>query len=262
MTADVRVADTTDLREAVYRFRYDVYVREMGRSEPYADHTRRRLTDPMDETAVIVAAVDAQGDIIGTLRTNPLQRGGTAHYEHLYGIDALPACVRNAASITTRLMVSRCRRGSALVVRLAAAAWGAGLGARIQTDFIDCNAHLVPFFTRLGYRAQRTIHHPQYGAVTVMRLDVFDHAHLIDVRSPLRRLVPSATAMAPGRPLSARVDLDREPEQNPPGFIHRCVDRLPTDLFGVTRDLSRACGSDRAGACVRLPAAQPVWRRC
>jgi hypothetical protein len=190
MTAEVRVADTSDLREAVYRFRYDVYVREMGRSEPYADHGRRRLTDPMDATALIFAALDGQGQIIGTLRTNPLRDGGTAAYERLYGLTGLPAHVRDVTSITTRLMVSRSRRGGSLVVRLAAAICAAGLHAGIYTDFIDCNAPLVPFFIRLGYRDQGTILHPQYGHVTLMRLDLSDSLHLTGVRSPLLKVMP------------------------------------------------------------------------
>jgi hypothetical protein len=43
---------TTDAqREAVYRFRYDIYVEEMGRYRDVADHEGRRLVEPDDELA-------------------------------------------------------------------------------------------------------------------------------------------------------------------------------------------------------------------
>ena len=47
---EIRTADTDEEREAVYRFRYDVYVEEMGRYRATADHGRRRLVDPEDAT--------------------------------------------------------------------------------------------------------------------------------------------------------------------------------------------------------------------
>ena len=37
---EIRTADTDEEREAVYRFRYAVYVEEMGRYRATADHAR------------------------------------------------------------------------------------------------------------------------------------------------------------------------------------------------------------------------------
>ena len=46
MAYDVGRADTDEDREAVYRFRYSVYVEEMGRYQDTADHEGKRLVDP------------------------------------------------------------------------------------------------------------------------------------------------------------------------------------------------------------------------
>jgi len=37
--------------EAIYRFRYQIYVDEMGKRLSYADHEQRMLYDPLDQTA-------------------------------------------------------------------------------------------------------------------------------------------------------------------------------------------------------------------
>lgn len=180
---------TAAAREAVYRFRYEVYVREMRRLEPLACHRRGRLTDPLDQTALVLAATDpASGRTVGTIRSNLLRDGGTCHYEELYGLGGLSPAERQATSITTRLMVTAEHRGGALAVQLAMAAYALGGVRGIEADYIDCNEPLVPFFTRLGYRRVRRITHPQYGNVTVMMLAITDTSHLATVRSPLLRV--------------------------------------------------------------------------
>lgn len=188
MAATIGLVTTAAAREAVYRFRYQIYVREMRRIEPRACHRLGRLTDPLDKTALVVAATEpVTGRTIGTIRSNLLRDGGTCHYEALYGLGALSPAERQVTSITTRLMVTSEHRGGALAVQLAMAAYALGGARGIEADYIDCNDPLVPFFTRLGYRRVRRVTHPQYGNVTVMRLEVGDTSYLSAVRSPLLR---------------------------------------------------------------------------
>src|SRR5262249_5545280 len=73
MEFEVGVAQTEDEKEAVYRFRYTVYVEEMGRYQGSADHEGRRLVEPEDVESFIVYARDA-GEVVGTAR---LTWGGT-----------------------------------------------------------------------------------------------------------------------------------------------------------------------------------------
>jgi hypothetical protein len=46
---EIRIAETVDEKESVYRFRYAIYVEEMGRYKRVADRVDRRLADPEDE---------------------------------------------------------------------------------------------------------------------------------------------------------------------------------------------------------------------
>jgi hypothetical protein len=39
-------AETEEEKNAVYGFRYDIYVREMGRNGQAADHERKQLKEP------------------------------------------------------------------------------------------------------------------------------------------------------------------------------------------------------------------------
>lgn len=173
MAIEIIDATDPDVREAVFRFRYDIYVREMRRRQKDADHDRGRVEDALDRTAVLLAARDsASGRIVGTARANVVAHADLGVYERLYGLDTLNAAERGATSITTRFMVERERRGTTLVVQLARALFARGVSAGVTTDYIDCNEPLVPFFARLGYEPLRPIEHPDYGVVQLMRLAV------------------------------------------------------------------------------------------
>jgi hypothetical protein len=51
-------AQTTAELEAVYRFRYSVYVEEMNRTQRYADHELKQIKDPLDDFGHILYATD------------------------------------------------------------------------------------------------------------------------------------------------------------------------------------------------------------
>ncbi len=181
----IQVADTADLREAVYRFRYDIYVRELRRPQKDADHARGRIEDALDETGINLAAVDSvTGAVVGCVRTNLLRRGRLPLYERLYGTREWSAAQRDEASITTRMMVTRPLRRTSLPLRIAIAVYCLGIRERIATDVIDCNDPLRDFFARLGYVWRGHIEHPEYGRVNLMELALSDAAHLASTRSP------------------------------------------------------------------------------
>lgn len=204
MGVEIVDALTPDLREAVFRFRYEIYVREMQRPQKDADHARARIEDALDATAELMVARDtATGAIVGTIRANVLGDGRVGTYESLYGVGGLGPAARAHTSITTRLMVERSKRGTLVAVRLAQALFRRALERRIATDYCDCNAHLVPFFERLGYRPLGLIAHPEYGLVTLMRLDIEDSAFLRRIGSPL------AAADVSTLPVSARTAAPR-----------------------------------------------------
>src|SRR5581483_12277560 len=61
------LATTPEEEEAVYRFRYSVYVEEMGRYQGTADHAGRRLVEPEDDHSLIFFATDGD-EVVATAR--------------------------------------------------------------------------------------------------------------------------------------------------------------------------------------------------
>lgn len=181
---EIKLAITADELEAIYQFRYQIYVTEMNRKQKYADHEKKRICDPLDPSSYVFGAWK-HGELIGTVRTNFIREADVGEYHDFYQIGRLSQSERDQASLTTRLMIHSEHRRGTLGVRLAQAIYTFGLERGITADLIDCNSHLVPFFTGLGHRPHREdLDHPEYGSVTVLKLDLTDEPHLEETNSP------------------------------------------------------------------------------
>ncbi len=179
----IKLATTDDERQAIYRLRYRVC--QMRRPQIAGDHAQRTISDALD-TFGLLWGVWSGDDCIGTLRTNLLRDGHIGEYDGMYGLHTLSPRERHRTSITSRLIVLPELRRTTLALELATAALILGNELGILHDYIDCDAHLVPLFSGLGYVPHRTdLVHPACGAVTVMHLAIDDTEHLEAVRSPL-----------------------------------------------------------------------------
>ncbi|MEQ8667903.1 MAG: AMP-binding protein [Pirellulales bacterium] len=181
---DVRLATTEEELEAVYSFRYTVYVDEMNRVQTYADHEMRRIVDPLDANGDVFA-VWQDGSVVGTVRVNLLRRDPLDDYRKLYCIDHLAEKQLNQSSISTRIMLAPHVRRSAVGPMLLLAAYEHGRKHGVKFDYCDCNDSVLEFFEQIGYRAIRRVQHPEYGDVSVMRLDLEDTTYLQSIGSPL-----------------------------------------------------------------------------
>lgn len=172
-----QVVDPEEL-EALYRFRYSVYVEEMQRFQVYADHHRKRIEDPLDRTGCNLAAwID--GRIVGCVRSNLSRDGGLGAYHAMLRMENVPAGdFPGTTSLCTRLMLCSGYRNSSLLARLFAENYKFGLRAGIKWTFLDCNDHLVEMFARLGFERTHLADHPEYGLVNAMRLELLDLEHL------------------------------------------------------------------------------------
>ncbi len=180
----VRRAVTPSDRDAIFRLRYLVYVEEMHRSQRYADHERKLITDPLDATAVLLGLWDDDA-CIGTVRSNKLRDSYVGEYCDLYGLGELSPADVAVTSITTRFMIARPYRHTRLTLRLVVANYDIGIDEGIAYDFMDCNHHRTRTFEKLGYKIHRpSVQHPEYGDVAVMRLALLDIDHLNTVASP------------------------------------------------------------------------------
>ena len=189
MSIIIRNAEIEEDRQRVFRFRYAVYVEEMGRSQEYADHGLKTVEEPLDETGRILLAEDEHGQVVGTVRLNYGSDTDFGYYTGLYGMECVGSIFPQRVSITTKLMVTPELRGGTLGCRLAIATYRDALRDGVLFDFIDCNPHLEQVFTRLGYRRYMgRILHPEYGDVLPMILPLTDLDHLEAVGSPFAKI--------------------------------------------------------------------------
>lgn len=195
--------------EAIYRLRYKVYVEEMARNQPHADHAGRRITDELDATG-IVFGLASEGAWVGTMRLNRVS-DGIGKYAEMYGLDGLSPEEARRHVIGTVLMVlpGGRRQHGTMMLFLSSLAYALQNG--VDRCWIDCNPHLVSMFEGVGYRKHHVVDHALYGRVQVMSVDLRDVDHLRAIRSPLLKVYEDPKRFAPtqGSPMSQPSYLDR-----------------------------------------------------
>ena len=142
--------------------------------------------DPLDQFALILAARDPNGEIIGTVRMNFSRDGDLNGYDEFYAMASAGEFHPQSTSICTRLMIAPEYRRTLLAARLCLATYELGLENGITHNFIDCNDHLTDFFSGLGFiQHLPKKEHEEYGVVNCMQLRLQDHQHLGKMASPL-----------------------------------------------------------------------------
>lgn len=183
---------------AVARLRYRVYVQEMGRAEPHADHAMRTVLDPEDERSILLAAFDAEGEAIGTVRVQAFS-DLAADDRAFHGFDTMPDALRSRSGLTAKLITDAKHRRGALTTRLMLGVFRSGYEHQQRVNLINCNPPLDRFFARFGFVAMgEPRDHPVYGLVRVMMLPMADLAFFEAIGSPfaplLRELGPDDAA--------------------------------------------------------------------
>jgi len=169
----VKVARTDGDRAAIYRLRYEVYVDEMRRPQPAADHENRKLVEPLDETATLIGCF--RGDeALATCRVNFSE---TSEFENreLYDFDQFERVHSGRVAFLSKLMIHKEWRATPLFALLARAIHAVLLDRKMEVAILDCNDHLVSTFENLGFVSYKgRVDHPLYGSVTPMVLMVQD----------------------------------------------------------------------------------------
>ena len=215
-------AETEEEKLAVYRLRYDVYVEEMGRYRGAADHERRLLVEPEDDTArIFYAAPD--GEVIATTR---LSWGGDApfsarqidQYQLAPFLAELPP---ETIVVGERGMILRRLRGGPIWEQLTATSRRFIQENRVQLLFGACEPHLLSLYMGRGARpyAKRNINSPEAGYLIPIATVLEDIAYLRRIGSPVAQQV-----------------IDYGPDARIPS----CVDRLITQSSVMSQRLSSA----------------------
>lgn len=248
----VRLAQSRDECEAIYRLRYQVYIEELGGGERHAeaDTTRRKLRDDWDERAYHFYA-EQDGEIVACARILKRVEGPFECEEH-FDLERFAPAFPDRVAMTSRLVLHQDRRGSHILKQLTCAMYQFLCEHDIQFNFIDCHTRLLPLYSRLGFRAYRPgFNHAQYTYVVPMVLVVDDVEHLEQVRSPFVAIARRYPSSAEGRqrllahfPAAAAVSETHRP--SPEALLQRLVEHEATRsemLDGLTMDDVRMLAS-------------------
>ena len=184
----IALAESEEEKRAVYRFRYRIYVEEMGKYRSVADHAQRMFYEPCDAHSRIMYASE-NGEVVATARST---WGGDAPFPQRmidqYGLAPflaeLPA---SASSVGERGMVAPRLRGTDLFLRLIGTAMRSANERRIQLCFGDCEPHLLNLYLGLGQRtySKKNINSPEAGYLIPILFVPEDVAYLRRINSPL-----------------------------------------------------------------------------
>lgn len=249
MSAVARRVETADEREALYRFRYDVYVDEHQMTSD-ADHERRWLYDAYDDEAVSYALFEEDGSIVGSLRCLFLAdlADPSALVDKFAMEDAVARFGLEGLVTTSRFILSPHLRHGRAIFRLMQAAHQEATQRGARLNYGDCSPHLLPFYEQMGYRRYSDgFNDTAFGYKLPIVMLVGDRAHMRAVRSPLARLIDEAADDAEARawfaahypgyvaPMSAAF-LDTD------AFLDLLTERVagePAHRVSLMRDLTR-----------------------
>jgi len=181
----IKVAQTDAERDAIYRFRYQVYIEEMGKPYRHADHERKRLSDPLDENATLLYFA-REDKILGTLRINwgeDLTAFRT--FAKSFNLGRFKSFPATSISFCSRLMVHKDHRSSAIAAHLSTAAYQLGRDRGVQFNFVHCVPRLLRLFERMGFRQYKQhFQDAEVGEQVPLVLVVEDIEHLKAIGSP------------------------------------------------------------------------------
>ncbi len=188
-TIEIRKINSYYRMQLVGGLRYQIYIEEMRRTQEFADHTFRKIVEPIDEFSIVLGAfVSETGECIATGR---IQFSNTAElpYEDFYQYSAMVADVDRPA-LVTKLMIKPEYRRSILCRDICEALYELCLQNGTQYVFIDSNLHLVSLYQRMGFIAYgEPVNHPVYGTVLRMILPVMNAEHLKSTKSSFYKIL-------------------------------------------------------------------------
>ncbi len=180
-------------KNAIYRLRYDVYVREMNRYRNAADHEREFLREPEDDISRLYCAVDNTYNVVGTMRLTwggdaPIPERMIAQYDLEPFLARIPS---EQIIVGERFMVTTAYRGTDLIFRLFKTYLELVNEHRIQLIFGDCEPHLLNLYLGLGFRTytRKNVNSAETGYLIPLVMIPEDIDYFRQVSSPLANIV-------------------------------------------------------------------------
>jgi hypothetical protein len=165
MTVELFRAQSEQEREALFRFRYSVYVEELGRYRRIADHQGRRLVEPEDAHSVLYGARQ-DGEVVGTGRVTFGADGFSPRQIEQYGLGPFLADVpAQLMAVGERFMVATQLRGGPVTTELRDFQRADVRASKVRLVFGDCEPHLLSMNLSAGGRtyAEQNVNSDEAG---------------------------------------------------------------------------------------------------
>ena len=190
----VSLARTSTQREAVYRLRYDVYMRELRKGFlSDVDHEHAWIRDPEDEQeGVSIFYTGTEEAMTGSLRLQVWDPGQIPEdVFQRFSLHLFPGIDAYKVSEAARLIVRPDMRGGRILASLALAAFEHGAANHdVFVCFLYCSPGLVRAYMRLGFRPYPGYVIPNEDGIRLpMFMVAADLEHLKAIGSPLAPLM-------------------------------------------------------------------------
>jgi len=192
------VGSAAELRD-VQRFKYDIYVAEMGRYGAIADHANRLLIEADDDAShIFQARVDGRLAAIMRLTWGGDGALGERHVDQYDLAPFLAAMPPEQIVVGERFMIDAAFRGTSLLIEMFTAYMQFVNDRRIQLVFGDCEPHLLNTYQALGYRTYttRNVNSPETGYLIPLVIVSEDIGHMRRIDSPLAAVLRDFGAQA------------------------------------------------------------------
>jgi N-acyl-L-homoserine lactone synthetase len=173
----VHQATTAESLLRLQRFRYKIYIEELGKQLPWTDHRRRLLTDPDDQHALHFYCTTLFGSIVGCARLH-VSPHIPVHVLADLGLGKFFTEYTRPAGYVSKLMFKRGLRGKGGALKLLAHLYLFGRSTGGVLCFNHCNPKLVRYYERMGlHKFGKPFLDPYVGTQIPMVQILEDEAH-------------------------------------------------------------------------------------
>ena len=208
----VHQARTRKEREAIYRFRYQVYVEELHHTVGGVDHAKRWLHDEDDDAPYAIHLFTGTTEqVTGALRLMHWEPGRVSPAEfEMLSMERVPGILDRRVAEIGRFMIHHNLRGRLLLPALARHAYQVLVGDHhVELMFLCCAPGLIAAYRKLGFRTFGGALIPHADGMHVPMMGIAsDYEFLDQVGSPAASL--ARKYFGPGR----RAPLDRKPYEH------------------------------------------------
>jgi len=190
MTNEIQIlpAGTDELKNAIYRLRYEIYIDELKKFRDIANNEQQLFSEPEDTQSRMIYASE-NNKVIATSRCtlgsdNPLPPRMIDQYSLNLFLNELPQA---AIAIIEHTLIARDFRSIDLFFTLYANWMHLCNELRVQLVFTSCNPQMLNWFQGLGFRTySKTNVHQQRGDFLIPLVLVVEDIHFLQhIHSPL-----------------------------------------------------------------------------